>query len=51
MRLKFISAQPAIDYYAWQIEVYLENFLGLGYKGDDIPCGRVLHGRDTRVMD
>ncbi len=36
MRLKFLSAQPAIDYYAWQIEVYLHNFIGLGYSAEDI---------------
>ena len=34
--LKLISAQPAIDYYAWQVEVYLHNFLSLGYKEEDI---------------
>jgi hypothetical protein len=36
MRLRFLSAQPAIDYYAWQVEVYLHNFLYLGYSGNDI---------------
>jgi hypothetical protein len=34
--LKLISAQPATDYYAWQVEVYLHNFLELGYKAEDI---------------
>lgn len=34
--LKLISAQPAIDYYAWQVEVYLHNFISLGYKEEDI---------------
>lgn len=36
MQLKFISAQPAIDYYAWQAEVYITQFLRLGYNPDDI---------------
>lgn len=31
-----ISAQPATDYYAWQVEVYLNNFLDLGYNGNYI---------------
>lgn len=36
MQLKMISAQPATDYYAWQVEVYLDHFLSLGYNHDDI---------------
>lgn len=34
--LRLLSAQPAIDYYAWQVEVYLHNFLQLGYNGNHI---------------
>jgi hypothetical protein len=34
--LRLLSAQPAIDYYAWQVEVYLHNFLDLGYNGNHI---------------
>lgn len=34
--LKLISAQPATDYYAWQIEIYLHNFLSIGYNSEDI---------------
>lgn len=29
--LRLLSAQPATDYYAWQVEVYLNNFISLGY--------------------
>jgi hypothetical protein len=36
MNLRMMSAQPAIDYYAWQVEVYLTNFIGLGYNGNNI---------------
>ena len=36
MKFKFISAQPATDYYAWQVEVYLDNFISLGYNEADI---------------
>lgn len=36
MQLKLISAQPATQYYAWQVEVYLTQFLRLGYKPEDI---------------
>lgn len=36
MQLKLISAQPATKYYAWQVEVYLTQFLRLGYKPEDI---------------
>jgi hypothetical protein len=36
MRLKLISAQPATKYYAWQVEVYLTQFLRLGYNPKDI---------------
>lgn len=36
MQLKLISAQPATQYYAWQVEVYLTQFLRLGYNPKDI---------------
>lgn len=36
MELKYISAQPATDYFAWQVEVYLVNFLSLGINPKDI---------------
>jgi hypothetical protein len=36
MQLKLISAQPATQYYAWQVEVYLTQFLRLGYSAEDI---------------
>lgn len=34
--LKLISAQPATQYYAWQVEVYLNQFIRLGYDPKDI---------------
>ncbi len=39
--LRLLSAQPANDYYAWQVEVYLHNFLKLGYNGNyiDVVAG------------
>lgn len=41
MHLRLLSAQPATDYYAWQVEAYLENFLQLGYNADyiDVVAG------------
>lgn len=36
MKIRLLSAQPATDYYAWQVEVYLHNFLKLGYNGNYI---------------
>jgi hypothetical protein len=36
MQLKLISAQPATQYYAWQVEVYLTQFIRLGYNPEDI---------------
>ena len=41
MNLRLLSAQPATDYYAWQVEVYLHNFLKLGYNGNyiDVVAG------------
>ena len=36
MLIRFLSAQPATDYYAWQVEVYLHNFLKLGYDSIDV---------------
>ena len=37
--LRMMSAQPALDYYAWQIEVCIHNFASLGYKNIDIVAG------------
>ncbi len=37
--LRMLSAQPALDYYAWQIEVCIHNFASLGYKNIDIVAG------------
>lgn len=41
MHLRLLSAQPATDYYAWQVEAYLENFIQLGYNGNyiDVVAG------------
>ena len=36
MQLKLVSAQPATQYYAWQVEVYLTQFIRLGYNPEDI---------------
>jgi hypothetical protein len=38
--LRFISVQPAIDYYTWQVEVMVQNFLHNGINGNhiDIVC-------------
>ena len=32
----YLSAQPATDYYAWQVEVYLTNFISCGINPSDI---------------
>ena len=34
--MKFICAQPAIDYYTWQVEVMINNFIENGVNPDDI---------------
>lgn len=41
--MKFISAQPASLYYAWQAEVMINNFLSMGIKGEDIHlvCSKI----------
>ena len=38
--LRFVSAQPAIPYYTWQVEVMLNNFLemGVNLNNVDIVC-------------
>jgi hypothetical protein len=38
--LRFVSAQPAITYYAWQVEVMLNNFkaMGINLNQVDIVC-------------
>jgi hypothetical protein len=39
--MKFICAQPAINYYTWQVEVMIDNFLQKGVNPEDIHiiCG------------
>ena len=39
--MKFVCAQPAIDYYAWQVEIMLLNFIRNGVNANDIHivCG------------
>jgi hypothetical protein len=34
--MKFICVQPAIDYYAWQVEVMINNFIRNGVDPEDI---------------
>ena len=34
--IRLISAQPAEDYYAWQVEVFLDRTIELGYNGNHI---------------
>lgn len=40
MNLRFVCAQPAIKYYAWQLEVMLNNFMEMGINLNqvDIVC-------------
>ena len=42
--MKWISAQPATIYYAWQVEVYINNFLENGILPEDIHVLFLLDG-------
>lgn len=42
--MKFICAQPAIDYYTWQVEVMINNFIRNGINGSDIQIVCSHHG-------
>jgi hypothetical protein len=46
--MKFICAQPAIDYYAWQVEVMLNNFINHGVNPDDI---HIVCGHYGKILD
>ena len=35
-KLRYISAQPATDYYVWQVEVLINNFTAMGINPNDI---------------
>ena len=35
-KLRYVCAQPANNYYAWQIEVMLNNFISMGVNPNDI---------------
>ena len=39
-QLRFVSAQPATKYYAWQVEVMLNNFIEMGVNPNqiDVVC-------------
>ena len=43
MNLRFICAQPANDYYVWQVETLLNNFINMGINPNniDIVCWKV----------
>lgn len=34
--MKYISVQPDINYFHWQVELYIFNFLRVGIRGEDI---------------
>ena len=42
--MKFICAQPAIDYYVWQVEVMINNFVRNGVNPGDIQIVCAHHG-------
>jgi hypothetical protein len=35
-KLRYLSAQPATDYYVWQVEVLINNFIEMGINPNDI---------------
>ena len=41
--IRFICAQPTSIYYAWQVEVLINNFIEMGIKPEniDIVCWKV----------
>ena len=43
MKLRFICAQPTSLYYAWQVEVMINNFIEMGINPNmiDIVCWKV----------
>lgn len=45
MKMRFISAQPATLFYAWQVEVMLQNFMSVGINPNNIDI--VCHIEDT----
>ena len=42
--MKYICAQPAIDYYTWQVEVMINNFISNGANPEDIQIVCAHHG-------
>lgn len=42
-KLRYVSAQPATDYYVWQVEVMINNFMSMGINPNDIDlvCWKV----------
>ncbi len=42
--MKFICAQPAIDYYTWQVEVMIDNFIKNNVNPEDIQIVCAHHG-------
>lgn len=41
----YMCAQPAIDYYAWQVEVMINNFLEKGIKPENIHIVSAIYGK------
>lgn len=46
MNLRLLNCQPATDYYAWQVEVNLDNLLSMGYSDNSID---VVAGYTDRI--
>jgi hypothetical protein len=42
--VKFICAQPAIEYYTWQVEVMIQNFMAQGVNPNNIEIVAGYHG-------
>ena len=42
-KLRYVCAQPATDYYKWQVEVLINNFTSMGINPNDmdIVCWKV----------
>jgi hypothetical protein len=48
MNLRLLNCQPATDYYAWQVEVNLDNLISMGYSDNSID---IVAGYTDRIPD
>ena len=50
MEIRYICAQPATKYYAWQVEVMINNFMAMGVNPNQMDIGCLKKVAELRIV-